>query len=98
MKLSRLNKFDIDKLDGMLSAMIRLLEEESYADLTFEELCAFQDKDGSFKLLDSYEVPGDVRVDFCHTPTYIGSAILMKKYLEGESGLKDRLEKHLVPV
>jgi hypothetical protein len=95
MKLSRLNKFDIDKLDGMLSAMIRLLEEESYADLTFEELCAFQDEDGSFKLLDSYEVPGDARVDFCHTPTYIGSAILMKKYLDGEVSLKDKLEKAL---
>lgn len=60
----------------------------------------FQDADGSFKLMDSYQVPTDVRIDFCHTPTYICSAILMKAFLtdetllgiSGEEILKDALE------
>ena len=95
MKLVRLNKFDIDKLDEMITAMSGLLEGDPSSGLTFDELYSFQDEDGSFKLLDSYEVPGDARVDFCHTPTYIGSAILMKKYLDGEVSLKDKLEKAL---
>lgn len=60
----------------------------------------FQDADGSFKLMDSYQVPIDVRIDFCHTPTYICSAILMKAFLtdetllgiSGEEIMKDALK------
>ena len=59
----------------------------------------YQDADGSFKLMDSYQVPIDARIDFCHTPTYICSAILMKAFLtdetllgiSGEEILKDAL-------
>lgn len=45
----------------------------------------FQDSDGSFKLLDSYKIPSDARVDFCHMPTYICTAILMKAFMTDNS-------------
>ena len=86
MKLERLNTNGLDfaKLDEMITGMTGLLEDSETASLTIEELCSFQDTDGSFKLLDSYQVPSDARVDFCHKPTYIGAAILMKEYLGGQ--------------
>lgn len=95
MKLRRINNFNLKKLHEMITAMSKLLDGNNSSVLTIEELCSFQDKDGSFKLLNTYEVPSDARVDFCHTPTYIGSAILMKEYLAGEAGLIEKLEKAL---
>lgn len=56
----------------------------------------FQDEDGSFKLISTYEIPSDARVDFCHEPTYICTAILMKAYLTGDSALKEKVETSLV--
>ena len=54
MKLERINtnKPDFAKLDQMISAMEGLLEGRRESFLTIEELCAFQDTDGSFKLFD----------------------------------------------
>lgn len=97
MKLERIstNKPDFTKLDQMISAMKGLLEGSGESYLTIEELCAFQDTDGSFKLFDSYQVPSDARVEFCHHPTYIGAAILMKAYLDGPKHLVTRLERAL---
>lgn len=97
MPLARLsvNKLDHDILDKMLSAMHELLEGHPNAQLTLDALCAFQDEDGSFKLLDSYEVPKEARVDYCHMPTYLGAAILMKAFLGGVEGLSKPLEKAL---
>lgn len=97
MKLERLNTNGLDfaKLDEMITGMTGLLEDSETASLTIEELCSFQDTDGSFKLLDSYQVPSDARVDFCHKPTYIGAAILMKEYLGGQKRFAVRLEKAL---
>lgn len=46
-----------------------------------QELGSFQDTDGSFKLIDSWEIPGDARVDCCYMPTYFGAALLMRDYL-----------------
>ena len=97
MKLRRLSsdKPDFDKLDEMISTMSEILEDNASKRLTIEELLLFQDEDGSFKLLDSYEVPAEACIDFCYMPTYMGSAILMKKYLNGEKHLEENLEKAL---
>ena len=47
----------------------------------FNSIVDFQDKDGSFKLLDSFKVESDARVDFCYIPTYICTAIIMKAFM-----------------
>ena len=95
MKLKRLTQPDFPKLNEMLEALKGLLEGRQDTDLTIEELLAFQDHDGSFKLLDSYHIPSDARVDFCHVPTFIGAAILMKAYLRGYKCYEAQLENAL---
>ncbi len=47
-----------------------------------KEIIQFQYKDGSFNLLDSYHIVSDCRVEYCHEPTYICTAILIKTFLE----------------
>lgn len=86
---------DFATLNRMLAALRELLESPSTAALRLEELLAFQCGDGSFQLLDSCNVPGDARVDFCHVPTYIGAAILMREYLGGRTDLAVNLETAL---
>lgn len=83
------------ELYGMISAMNEMLENSPKSKLTLEELLMFQDVDGSFKLFDTYKVPSDVRVDFCYMPTYFGSAILMKEYLNGKKYIAPQLERAL---
>lgn len=51
---------------------------------TIMEIVQFQYEDGSFNLLDSYNIESDCRVEFCHEPTYICTAILMKALLADE--------------
>jgi hypothetical protein len=63
---------DFDMFEEMIVMMEELLEDRKNTALTFDELCSFQDLDGSFKLFDSCQVPVDVQVDFCLTPTYLG--------------------------
>ena len=89
MKMKRQNAGnpDFGKLNEMIAAMWGLLDNPSDSALTLEGLLAFQDKDGSFKLHDSYEVESDARVDLCHTPTYIGAAILMRELVSGRDDL-----------
>ena len=97
MELRRLNgdKPNFTELYGMIDTLKQMLENSSRSTLTVEELRVFQDVDGSFKLLDSYEAPSDARVDFCYMPTYIGTAILMKEYLNGKRYLAPDLERAL---
>jgi len=45
----------------------------------------FQNTDGSFDLLDSNDIPGDAREEFCHQPTYLCTAVLMKAYMTDPS-------------
>lgn len=45
----------------------------------------YQDTDGSFRMVDSYKIPMDTRVEICHTPTYICTAILMKAFMADET-------------
>lgn len=63
-----------------------------------EEIVDFQDEDGSFKLLDSYRIESDCRVDFCHEPTYICTALLMKALLKDERALDGRVMEILPPA
>jgi hypothetical protein len=97
MKLEKQNSEnpDLDKLYEMITAMRGLLDNPGRSELTLEDMLTFQDDDGSFKLLDSYKIPGDTRIDFCHTPTYMGAAILMRELLSGENDLADALEQAL---
>jgi hypothetical protein len=71
MKLKRLStdRPDFIELDEMIAAMNELLEGNPKAAFTTEELCLFQDDDGSFKLLDSYKVPIEARIDYCYPMT-----------------------------
>lgn len=78
---------DVRELDEMLKALRRYLDEELFVASTWfpdiHTILEFQDEDGSFKLVDSYEIPSDVRVEYCHKPTYICAGILMKAYMSG---------------
>ena len=60
------------------------------------EIMDFQDEDGSFRFLDSYELPSDCRVDFCHMPTYVCTAILIKAFLTDPALLEGR-EQEIFP-
>lgn len=95
---------EFDELSEMLFGLNAFLDEEmNFNDSDWNEklsaILDFQDSDGSFRLLDSYDVPSDARVDFCHMPTYICTAILMKAYMmdcdafpcEGKSALSNGL-------
>ena len=69
----------IEELRGFLSEPVAPGNQLWMANLN--AILAFQAEDGSFRLLDSYRVPSDARVDFCYIPTYLCTAILMKAYL-----------------
>ncbi len=94
LKLTRLNEPNIEKLYEMKSTLRNFLEGGDFENLN--TILDFQDKDGSFKLFSTYEIPSDARVDFCHEPTYICSSILMKAYLTGDSKLKQKIETPLI--
>ena len=94
LKLTRLNEPNIEKLYEMKSTLRNILEEGDLENLN--TILDFQDKDGSFKLFSTYEIPSDARVDFCHEPTYICSSILMKAYLTGDSKLKQKIKTPLI--
>ena len=101
LKLTRLNEPNFGKLYEMKSEMKNFLEEKSDYHNTewmnnLETILDFQDSDGSFKLFDSYQIPSDARVDFCHEPTYICTSILMKAYLTGDSALAEKVETPLI--
>ena len=97
MKLQKQNAEspDFGKLKKMITTLQGLLDNSTSSKLTLKALLAFQDEDGSFKLFDTYEVPSDARVEFCHTPTYIGAAILMRELLSGRDDLAEQLKKAL---
>ena len=96
-KLTRLSEAKFDELYEMKSAMRNFLDEKADFKNTqwlenLDEILEFQDSSGSFKLLSSNNIPADARVDFCHEPTYIGTAILMKAYLAGDGEIREKLE------
>lgn len=100
MKMLRLNKQkhnepEFDELYCMLSDLKDFLNEDEDIynnpwNKNFNTILDFQDTDGSFKLLDSFHIPSDARVDFCYMPTYICCAILMKTLLKDDSKVSSR--------
>lgn len=83
----------LGELEGLLKEAPKP-EKPEWKD-NLESIIGFQDEDGSFRLVDSYKIPMDARVDYCHTPTYICSAILMKAYMEEETAVGNTLERSL---
>ena len=80
------NETKFDDLSKMLCDLKEFLNEEAdFKDDKWKKnlnaIIDFQDDDGSFKLLDSYKIPGDAVVEFIYMPTYISTAILMKAYM-----------------
>lgn len=101
LKLTRLNEPNIEKLNKMKSALKEFLNEK--ADLNnaqwienLDTILDFQDDDGSFKLLSTYELPTDKMMSFCYEPTYICTSILMKAYIIGDSRLSKKVEGPLI--
>lgn len=91
LKLKKQNKPDFDELSRMIGDLGEFLDENpDFKNKEWIEnlnaILNFQDDDGSFKLFTSYNIPSDARVDFCHVPTYICTAVLMKAWLlEGDA-------------
>ncbi len=100
MKMLTLNKektnaFEIDELYRMRNDLNDFLNEEEFIfknqwRKNLDIILDFQDSDGSFKLLDSFHIPSDARVDFCYMPTYICCAILMKAFMTDCSAFSSR--------
>lgn len=100
LKKQKHNEPEFDGLYRMLSDLKDFLNEDANPKddgwtENFNAILDFQDSDGSFKLLDSYKVPSDARVDFCHMPTYICTAILMKAYMTDSQAFTSKEESAL---
>lgn len=95
---------DFDQFKRMLKELKGFLQkdadpsDEAWRD-DLRAVMYYQDEDGSFRMVDSYNIPMDSRVDVCHTPTYICTAILMKAFMADEtvfgSGEREILRKAL---
>lgn len=78
---------DFDKLEEMLKDLkaIQTMDFEVMPNnVIFDyvrEIVRFVDEDWSFKLVDSYRIESDSRVEYCHIPTYLCTAFLMKAFL-----------------
>ncbi len=100
LKLTR-KENNLDNLFEMISILKNFLKEDVDSKNmewmeNLETILNFQEKTGSFKLVSDYNIPSDARVDFCHMPTYICTAILMKAYLIGDLKLSKKIEKALI--
>lgn len=76
----------LDELSGMLCDLEDFLNADANPnDMEWNEnmntILGFQDNEGCFNLLDSYDIPIGERVNFCYVPTYVCTAILMKAYM-----------------
>ena len=99
--LKRYDQPKFDQLYAIIGGIKNFLEEDS--DIknaewarNLDAILNFQDTDGSFKLISSFNIPSDARVDFCYIPTYICTSILIKAYLTGDSTLTAKIEQPLI--
>lgn len=81
---------DFDQFKRMLKELKNFLQKDADPSdqAWLDDLRAvmdYQDEDGSFRMVDSYKIPMDTRVEICHTPTYICTAILMKAFMADET-------------
>ena len=91
----------IDELFQMIAGLKDFLDEEvDFGDKLWlsnlDAVIDLQDDDGSFKLIDSYDIPSDARVDFIYMPTYVCSAVLMKAYLMDEDRFTMKAKSALI--
>lgn len=101
LKKQKHNEPRFDELSEMISDLMNFLNEDANPNdemwiKNLSTIVDFQDSDGSFKLFDSDEIPGDARVDFCWMPTYICTAILMKAYMTDSSSFTSKEESALL--
>ncbi|MDO5849905.1 MAG: gamma-glutamylcyclotransferase family protein [Methanobacteriaceae archaeon] len=99
--LNRYDQPEFDQLYAIIGGIENFLDEDFDIDgvdwnRNLDAILDFQDADGSFKLISSFRIPSDARVDFCYVPTYICTAILMKTYLIGDSALTGKVEQPLI--
>lgn len=102
LKKQKSNEPEFGELNKMLADLDEFLSEDANPNdkewsKNLNAIIDFQNLDGSFKLLDSDEVPIDAKVDFCLTPTYLCTAILMKACLADSKAfsLNEALSKGL---
>ena len=95
---------DFDQFKRMLKELKGFLQKDADpSDETWRDdlraVMDYQDEDGSFRMVDSYKIPMDTRVEICHTSTYICTAILMKAFMADEtlfeSGEREIMRKAL---
>jgi len=77
------NMGDLRELRKKLEELInsRFNFDDDWNDV-IKQIIEFQCEDGSFNLLDSYRIESDCRVEYCHEPTYICSALLIEALLK----------------
>lgn len=94
-KRQDVNQIDFNELGKMGKELNDYLNSDFINNKTLKEdidyLLEFQSEDGSFNLLNSFEIPSDARVEYCYTPTYIVSAILMKTLLSNKYSDNNKL-------
>ena len=101
LKKQKHNEPRFHELSAMISDLMNFLNEDANPNdemwtKNLSTIVDFQDSDGSFKLFDSNEIPGDARIDFCWMPTYICTAILMKAYMTDPSSFNSKDESALL--
>ena len=94
-------KIEIRQLEAMVGEMRKILATPVYGNEEawrgyVQELTGFQHSQGGFPILDTYHVESDARVEFCHVPTYLGTAILMKALVEDRELLAGK-ERSILP-
>lgn len=87
MKLIRQDylKPNFEELDHMIKYIDELYDLSLKNQITYKELnmlLSFQDDDGSFKLINSYNIESDCRIYYCYYPTQIITAIVINEVLK----------------
>ena len=97
------SKPNFNVLDSNLEEIIKVYKSINLNDCIgkemFEELMAFQDEDGSFKLVNTFQIEKDSRIHYCFLPTYYITAIMIEAFLTSENyypGLIEYLKKALL--
>lgn len=108
MKKLELVRFDhnapsFEKMTEMRASLEEMLEMKAdFSNVQWREnlnaIISYRNEKGGFPFLDSYEIDGDCRVEYCHEPTYICTAILIKAYLADKGFFADIEETVLKPA
>lgn len=88
MELKRFDEknLNVSKMEKMLRSLL-VFSKQSFKDADagwygdFSSIINFQDQDGSFRLINTYEIESEARVRYCYYPSYYCTGILMKAYL-----------------